>query len=488
MMRRIITLIVLCIIWTSGHAFYKQTQSLPRPRQMHGAGVLGDFIYVIGGNTTDKGWENSVVKAPINLNGSIGKWSPTTPMPQPRAYIGNTTIVLNDVLYVIGGFDGEQYWKTIIWTKARPDGSLQRWQESRPLPGPGVDCSAAVATPGHIYLIGGATGSPARPVTNVWEAILDNNGNVVQWQQGPSLPVPLWFHNVAVVSGKLWVWAGLTTGKNDSVNPYVYSAPLRADGSIGMWDREMITMPEPMYSAAGSACGSYLISFCGRYKGGAEHSDIWYTALTGGGIGQWQKLQSKLYLRVYHTVATDFRRGLIYLPGGRYARDDVASLRPEVFYLKLAESATQKKGTPTTGDQVAKTETMRQEQTTQSRMNTLYQSSSLPQDSLPGFIPYEQARQLNMQRHLPVVIYFHSPRTKSCQRQREQVANFNFAGYQGRVAFAWVDTTILPQLVQQMGVFRVPTWLFFDKGGNKRSFKIGVISPEELTQQVSGLE
>ena len=54
---------------------------------MHGAGVVGDYLYVLGGNTLPDNWENSVLKAPINPDGSLGRWSATTPMPQIRGLL-----------------------------------------------------------------------------------------------------------------------------------------------------------------------------------------------------------------------------------------------------------------------------------------------------------------------------------------------------------------------------------------------------------------
>ena len=478
----VIILPFLSLITCASHAFYYQTDQLPEARQMHGAAVVGNHLYVLGGNTLSKGYEASVMKAQILPDGNVQQWTKTTPMPQVRAYISNTTIVLNDVLYVLCGFDGTQYWKTMIWTRAQPDGTLLPWKESAPIPGAGVDCSAAASTPGHIYLIGGGSGKPPQPVNTVLVGVLNENGDFVRWEQGPSLPVSLWFHNAAVVSGRIWVWNGLTTGSPSSLNKNIYSAPLRSDGSIGEWRQEFVSIPQPLYGAVGTSCGSYLISFCGRYSSTIESSDVWFCSVTDAGLTPWQRLETTLDTRLYHALATDYRRGLVYVPGGRFIKSDNVSLRKSVYYFKLA----QKKAEANAGDGAsAKTNTLYQG-SAPSEMTYRYQAT-LPADAIQGFMSYEQARNLSRQYNRPLVVYFHSPDVRPCQQQQQILSQFNIASYGQQILFAWVDTTIAPQLVQQIGVFRVPCWIFYDRTRQEKGRNYGMLNAETLTSKLDGL-
>ena len=77
-MRRKILLIVwlICVnfINEKGFSFYYKTTSLPEPRQMYGAAVLGDFLYVVGGDSKFV-VQKSVLKARILSDGSLSNWT-----------------------------------------------------------------------------------------------------------------------------------------------------------------------------------------------------------------------------------------------------------------------------------------------------------------------------------------------------------------------------------------------------------------------------
>lgn len=76
-------IIIICVvIFFTGEAFpfYYQTTPIPDPRQMYGTAVLGDYLYVIGGNNKN-GYLNTVLKASIMPDGTLGKWTFTTPLP-----------------------------------------------------------------------------------------------------------------------------------------------------------------------------------------------------------------------------------------------------------------------------------------------------------------------------------------------------------------------------------------------------------------------
>lgn len=169
----------------------------------------------------------------------------------------------------MGGYDGvnKTNKQTILWSKPLPNGELTPWKESPPFPGEGISCSVVVSTPGHIHLIGGYTQSN-KPSDIVWTAVLAERGDFVRWIQAPRLPAPLWFHNAGVVGNRVWVWGGLTTPDNKSVNPLIYSAPILADGQLGQWRLEASRLPQPFYRTACTASGPFFLSFCPSYAGG----------------------------------------------------------------------------------------------------------------------------------------------------------------------------------------------------------------------------
>lgn len=473
-------LLALTVTHSAG-AFYQKLATLPEPRHIYGAAVLGDYLYVIGGYAKDN-FVSSVIKAPILIDGTLGSWSPTTPLPHPLAYISNSTIVLHDVLYVVGGYISETNKKqTILWTKPRPDGELSPWRETPPFPGEGVSNSVVVSTPGHIYLIGGLT-PKQEPTNKIWTAIINDQGEFVRWEASTPLPVPLWFHNAGVVGGRIWVWGGLTTNKNTSVNALLFSAPVFADGSIGKWRTEPFTLPQPFYRAACTASGPFLISFCPSYAGGTVSNDVWYAEITDKGILPWQRLQTDLTLKVFVGVATDYRRGLVFMPGGKRAVGTEPELMDNsVYCFWLSKKAVS--GTPQ--PYIATTITTPDDTSKLPRLSYLYLRET-PAEALPGFLPYEIARQQSQATRMPLVVYFHSPRAKPCQQQHQMLQQFDFTTYKDKLLLAWVDTVLLPQLVQQLGVFRVPCWIYFDASGKEIKRKIGIITETELQSWLFG--
>ena len=114
----------LSVTNSTENQFYKTTTPLSVPRQMYGSVVLGNYLYVIGGNIQGKGddpegYVKTVEMAYIYPNGTLGNWIQTTPLPQNRCYIHNCTLALNDIVYVVMGTEGKKQTvtNTIYWTR-----------------------------------------------------------------------------------------------------------------------------------------------------------------------------------------------------------------------------------------------------------------------------------------------------------------------------------------------------------------------------------
>lgn len=112
--------------------FLEPATFLPNGRAFHGLAVLRGFIYAIGGSV-DPG-DGSQVEAltthvaQVYPDGRISGWIPTERIDMPRHYIANSTVVVNDTVYVLGGssaiLSGTRA-DTVIWTRPRPDGRLE---------------------------------------------------------------------------------------------------------------------------------------------------------------------------------------------------------------------------------------------------------------------------------------------------------------------------------------------------------------------------
>lgn len=112
----------------------------------------GGYVYAMGG-LSGSAYLDSVEKAPINQDGSLGNWEYTTPLPSRRE--GMNVIAVNDHVYVIGGTNvkgfkrsveyasfNEQgdigYWATPAQARAEKQRLAQREQQKRVLPNQAV--------------------------------------------------------------------------------------------------------------------------------------------------------------------------------------------------------------------------------------------------------------------------------------------------------------------------------------------------------------
>jgi hypothetical protein len=483
----IFMIFILCLPGLySAQKLYKVSEPLPVPRQMYGTVILGDYLYVIGGNIQGKGddpegYVTTVEMAHINQDGSIGNWERTTPLPTNRCYISNSTLALNDMVYIVMGTNGRSGspTKTIYWTRPLANGHLEPWRESSSYPGPGLGFVTAISTPGYINVIGGKDTSNVIH-REVWSAKIGPDGSILGWEESHPIPIPLYFHCSAVAGGRVWVWGGIKDRQTVARNNQVFAAPILSSGKIGKFTSGGSTLPRAFYHAAVTVSGQYILTFCPKYTPSEYSNDIWYAKVNpSGGLSQWFKIPTDISVKLYRGVATDYRRNYVYIPGGRINHEeDENSLDGRVYYFKLADS--EDSGTRT------ETATYTTQHTPASGDEHLsYVQQSLQMTSaFPGFLPFERVRHIDKFQNKPQVLYFYTDKAKRCLRQAQILQSFDANKYGGMVVFSEVKVKSFPQISQQYGVFRVPYWIFFDGSGVERYKESKVFSNQELDTHI----
>lgn len=487
-----------------GRDFVRETTPLPQARHFHGSAVLGDYLYVFGGADGSQQPLLSTHFARINNDGSVSQWSDTTPLPHPRMYLANSTLVLNDTVYLLGGARdplAEDYLNTVLIARPGADGRLSRWVESPPF-GSGAGTIAAVTTPGHLHAIGGlGTSAQQKDVVldEVWTCEVKADGMLGTWTAGPKLPVALWYHNAAAAGGRVWVWGGLRTPQPDpatSISAFVFSAPIRADGQLGTWRAEAQQLPRPFYSSTSGVVGPYLLAVAPRYGINSLSSDVWWSIVGADGLSPWRaSVSESLTNRVYHPTAYDYRRGYIYVAGGRAAKTNKTPsnktlaliLSPEV--RRAGEKSWQdaeQRHTMTVSQSVDEQLASRAASATGGSLSYLV-AGELPPEAPTGFVTHQVAIEDQGQPETkPLVIYFRMGGAKPAMDQEAAMRSEEFRGLAQQATFVWIDVEQQPQMAQQHGVFRVPTWLFFDgQKGMKVGRHTGTLTLAELAHLVS---
>ncbi|KAM6980249.1 kelch repeat and BTB domain-containing protein 12 [Aplochiton taeniatus] len=182
-------------------------------RDCYALGVLGDTLYLLGGQMKLKNQfliTNSVER--WSLQG--GPWRSAAPLPLPLAY--HSVVGLKDRLYVLGGWtpqlhrmDDEPDRLSNRLLEYDPD--TNKWTELRPMKYSKFRCGV-VALNGEIYVLGGigCEGVDRGQSRHCLDAVEIYNPDGDFWRDGPTLPSPqLSLHtnasNAGAVGGKLYV-------------------------------------------------------------------------------------------------------------------------------------------------------------------------------------------------------------------------------------------------------------------------------------------
>jgi hypothetical protein len=175
--------------------------SLTTDRYIHGAGHVGDYIYVVGGHIQDAGGGKSSVEwAKVLADGTLSPWHLTETTKTPRFLA--STIAAGPFVFTLGGFQ-DGYLSSVERATSLPSGALSAWTEAAPLPRPREGAAAAVDEPHpsaagqsfnkasrRLYLLGGSR--EGKYLQDVEWAVVNDRGELGYWitptsSGGPSL-------------------------------------------------------------------------------------------------------------------------------------------------------------------------------------------------------------------------------------------------------------------------------------------------------------
>ncbi len=190
----------------------------------------GSSVYVIGGfsNNGGGGYLASVDRAQVNADGSLGTFVLAGTMTTSRA--SNAALVIGSFLYVIGGDTNGTPHNSIERASINADGSLGAFAVIPNGTLPEGLSGAAVAIIGNsLYVIGGSTGTTTR--ATVQRASIDSAGNLSAFSAAPSLSAARAGVGALVTKSFLYVVGGVAP--DNSVLASVERAAVHGDGTLG---------------------------------------------------------------------------------------------------------------------------------------------------------------------------------------------------------------------------------------------------------------
>lgn len=283
---------------------------LPSPTRFHVSVMHNDSVYVIGGAVAEQSVIPEVYFANVSLDGAVGSWGTTTPLPEGRG--AASAVVWNDFVYLIGGcgpIGGER--NTVFYAQIGSDGTIGNWTTTTPLP-LGLQSVAGFVWKEVIYVAGGWTGSEHR--STVYYAETNPDGSLASWHTTTSLPSPRAGMCALVYDDVVYMIGGLNSG--GSLNSVIY-ASINLDGTLGPWI-DTTSLPESRSYVRAVLIGDSI------YVVGGETWDtvvetpkktVFETAVKPDRtVGDWTQLQDLPEARLGHTVIAFQNR--IYAIGG----------------------------------------------------------------------------------------------------------------------------------------------------------------------------
>jgi len=350
--------------------------TLPAPRK--GAVVFAHHgrLYVIGGLDDGNIIRQDTVVAPFHLNGSVGTWAPSSPLPSPlygmagasgsgwafvtggnaggavrsTAYAGPinangmvgvwtsplatgvprraqaAVVAANGYLYIIGGYDGAQDLADVWYARIQPDGTFGQWNSTRSLPS-GRFAHAAVASSTYLIVLGGMTSGTTK-LADVLYAPLYPDGTLGEWQPGTPLPTARFGLDAVLGDNSIYV----TGGDDGSVRGTVHRMTL-LDAPTNTWilESEQFSPPRRYHRSLFHNGKLYVIG--GQADSTTIFEDVQFASVkTDGTLSPFVRT-SPLPLPVSSPAAAVFG-GYLYVAGGR----DGAGYRTEVSVAPIAEN------------------------------------------------------------------------------------------------------------------------------------------------------
>lgn len=432
----------------------KKCTPLPATVQMHGCAVVGNRVYVLGGNTSiGDTWANEVYSAEIkDKSGELSEWRKEREMPERRYYISSSVEVVNNRIYVVGGYASpakdtpEKDTKATndtLWTSVNADGSLSEWKHSDPMPGTTWYCAATCSSDKNLFVVGGrgGVGGGGDVLDTIVTADLDADGKPTKWRQAAKMPLPLWFHGAAVIDDRMYLWGGLYTRTSTDVNRRVFSAPVNKDGSLGAWLEESSQMLAPVYSSAFCGFNDHLIAVGGRFQDAVPNATINFARLQDKHPQAWSMIQTDLNARVYHAAGLDRTRGIVFVTGGqhRLGKEPNGTVLNTVQAFQIAQPQSSRMGTAAETGAKSAADLVR----------------------LPAALEQAKANKSG------VVAFFYSPEVPACRRAWDNVVSRpEFRAAIGNRHLAGVDVSgPESSLGYEHGVFKVPCLAAFGPDG-----------------------
>ena len=239
---------------------WQECTPLPTAVSHHAAVYYAGRIYCIGGRQGAGGeFLRDVYVSTLGPGGLPGSWTPTTPLPEGRAF--HAAVAYNGYVYVVGGDKpGFEVTPEVLYARIESDGQLGTWNSTSPLPDEaGRDLAGLAVAYGRLYLVAGAPNGGFYGTDTVDSAPIRPDGSLGAWEEDRALPADAARLGAPALfaSGRLYVVGGNAPILDSADSPLnsVWMAEVTPDTKLGAWvtTNEIVV---PIRDSQGNTVGS----------------------------------------------------------------------------------------------------------------------------------------------------------------------------------------------------------------------------------------
>ncbi len=228
------------------------------------------YLYLIGG--FNGSYLNTIYRAPINSDGTLGSWSLLSNLPFTSAQ--SQVVIIKNKIWIIGGYiNGVRSNKT-YYAELNSTGGISSWTEGLSIPAT-VSGHHVIVTKSRICVIGGYQNGVEG--SDIYCGMTNKVGLITSWETMTPFPETISLGCVHTTSSRVYLLGGNASGVSSDK---VYSAVINHDGSIGNW--ELFGILSGKTVGASLVVTNSSVYLLGGYVAGAVATKTIYKQLFGG--------------------------------------------------------------------------------------------------------------------------------------------------------------------------------------------------------------
>ena len=276
--------------------------SFTPPRAGHTSVVNNGYLYILGGNTTNSTYLNTVQFSRINSDGKLGSWYDGNSFTNART--GHTSLVNSGNLYLLGGYGND-----VQYARFDNDGTIGSWKTTTSF-SDGRKGHTSVVYNDYVYVLGGHSGTAY--LNDVQYATLISDGSIWTFGKTTSFSTGRSGHASFIYNGYIYV----TGGFNGTYLSNIQYTTVNSNGSLGTWTSSPVSLPGGRSGHTAAVYNGYLY-IIGGYDGSEYLNDVKYAKINSdGSIGSFSSTEEFLFGRSEHSSI--IYNGYLYILGGLF--------------------------------------------------------------------------------------------------------------------------------------------------------------------------